>query len=139
MVRVNPGGSTAARGLSVAQLLKRRIVMSNVTNLILSIGHFDAEADKIVEVNRYFEEPEIEALRCRGLVAIDDPALPEGWYGGSKYFEAYIYLGAFNYLLLDEFIEYVRSIQWQSPESVQLVVMEQEDDRFRIIDVFSPK
>ena len=110
--------------------------MSNVTNLILSIGYHDAEAGKIHEVNRYFEEPEIEALRCRGLVSIDDSSLPEGWYGGSKYFEANIYLGAFNYLLLDEFIEHLRSIQWQSPEDLQIIVMGQEDDGFRIRNVF---
>jgi hypothetical protein len=112
--------------------------MSNVTNLILSIGYFDAEGGKIQEVNRYFEEPEIEALRCRGLVSISDSSLPAGWYGGSKYFEANLYLGAFNYLLLNEFVEHLRSVSWQSPEDVQVIVMEQEDERFRIINVFPP-
>lgn len=106
--------------------------MSRVTNLILCLGVPDADGawGKIEEVNRYFEGS------SKGLVSVDDPSLPRGWYGGTKYLEAELYVGAYNALDLNAFIGHLRSIEWESPECVQLLVQEQEDRRFRLINVF---
>jgi hypothetical protein len=87
---------------------------------------------KLAEVNRYFEG------RCRGLVSVEDPSLPDAWYGGNKYLEACLFIGAFDNRCLqglDGFLAHLRSIRWECPESVQVFVLEQDDDRFRLIDV----
>ncbi len=105
--------------------------MSVVTNLVLSLSFEDARgpASKIADVNRFFESP------VRGLTSVDDPSLPRGWYGGSKMLEANLYVGAFNHLDLRRFIVHLRSIKWERAECVQLLVKEQEDERFRLINV----
>lgn len=107
--------------------------MSRVTNLILHIGLFDGNNEKgnIVEVNRYFE-----ATGGLGLVSLDDPFLPKSWYGGTKNLEANLYAGAFNGLFLEKFLGHLRGLKWKQPERVQLLVKEQDDERFRLINVF---
>ena len=105
--------------------------MSVVTNVILSIGIRDALNKKITEINRFFEQS-----GGRGLVSMDDPALPEGWYGGSKMLEAYLYVGAFNHLDLTGFYKHLQSLSWEQPESVQLIIREQEDFALRLINLF---
>jgi hypothetical protein len=110
--------------------------MSEVTNLVLSLGIFDAHGaekydehgTKMAEVNRFFEP-------VQGLTDVDSSSLPRGWYGGSKMLEANLYVGAFNHLDLCRFITHLRSIKWEMPEQVQLFVKEQEDERFRLINV----
>ena len=103
--------------------------MSWVTNVILHIGFGDT--DKLQRVNEFFERDEI-----RGFVSLSDESLPRGWYGGTKYLEAYLSVGAFNHLNLNHLLDYLRSIQWSQPESVQLMIKAQEDYKFRIIELF---
>jgi hypothetical protein len=98
--------------------------MSYVTNIILHLPI--CEEEKIEEVNKFFDEKE------KGLVSLDDGKLPHGWYGGSKMLEANLYAGAFNYLSLEELMEYLRKIDWENPEEVQVMVKEQNDEVFRI-------
>jgi len=112
--------------------------MSVVTNIVLSLSCWDGEEPegKLAEVNRYFEG------RCRGLVGVEDPSLPDAWYGGDKYLEACLFIGAFNSRCLhglDSFLAHLRSIRWEYPESVQVFVKEQDDDRFRLIDVMDER
>lgn len=105
--------------------------MSNVTNLLLSVGVEDSGNEKRAEVNTFFDQ-----LDTHSLVGMNDPALPRGWYGGSKMLEADLFIGAFNFLDLKAFHKHLRSIEWKEPEAVQLIVMEQEDFVFRLINVF---
>ena len=109
--------------------------MSGVTNILLCLGRDDARKaeGKIADVNRFFDCA--WAYGGKGFVCLDDPALPKGWYGGSKYLEASVYAGAFNQLPLDSLIEHLRSIEWEEPQCVQLLVQEQDDERFRLINV----
>jgi len=106
--------------------------MSWVTNLLLYVNARDAEPEggKRVEVNEFFEQSD-----KLGLISLDNPALPRGWYGGDKMLEAQIYVGAFNYLDLEGFLEHVRGLAWQKDDSVQVFVKKQEEDVFRIINV----
>ncbi len=106
--------------------------MSVVTNIILSTPYGDKN-EKITsnEVNAYFERQ-----GKKGFVSIDSTDLPKGWYGGSKYFEARIYLGAFNHLNFEEFMDHIKSLPWEDREDLQVIVKEQEDFRFKIISVF---
>ena len=104
--------------------------MSDVTNLIFAFSGVDEDLRKMDEVNTYFVDK-----GTKPLVSVDDERLPRAWYGGSKYLETGLYLGAFNHLNLDEFIKHVRTISWEFPESVQIIVKEQEDMKFTIIDL----
>lgn len=107
--------------------------MSWVTNVLLNTGYKDSNTDcgTIVQASAYFEDRNI-----RGLVSLNDPSLPRGWYGGSKFLEAGLYVGAFNHLDLDDFIEHLRSLEWKEPSQVQLIVKKQEEDVFRIVPLF---
>lgn len=107
--------------------------MSIVTNVILRLPLSNAERyDLIHQMNIFFENQDI-----KGLVSIETPHLPDHWYGGNKYFESAIYLGAFNNLKLMEFINHLKTIEWEDKEDVQMLVKEQESDKFKLIDIFS--
>lgn len=97
--------------------------MSYITNTIISIGMNDS--DKLNEVNKYFGED-------RGFVSCDSAGLPRGWYGGSKFLEVEIGIGAFNYLNVNLLKEHIKNIQWEYPEDVQLLICDQDTDRFKI-------
>jgi hypothetical protein len=45
-------------------------------------------------------------------------------------------IGAFNHLDLDALVKHLRTIDWPYPGDIQLIVREQEEDRFRIINIF---
>lgn len=102
--------------------------MSLVTNVVFSysIGEDD---DIIKQVNRYFTDNPLI-----GLVSCDDMnRTPLGWYGGTKMLETPLFIGSFNYLNLPDLLDHLRTIDWKYPEDVQLIVQEQDDNRFRII------
>jgi hypothetical protein len=102
--------------------------MSRVTTVILSIGTLDwHEGSRLPEINAFFENPQA------GFVSLEDPNLPHGWYGGTKYLEAELYIGSFNYLDLDALLTHLSRMRWEEPDCIQLIVKEQEDDVFRIL------
>jgi hypothetical protein len=103
--------------------------MSVVTNTILSVGGGRISPAFLDAVNSFFDPP------SAGFVSVDDERLPDGWYGGSKYLEAGLAIGAFNHLDLDDPVRHLRALAPGDPY-LQLIVMEQEDNRFRIINVF---
>ena len=108
--------------------------MSRVTNLLLHINALETApaSGKILEVNQFFERND-----KHGLVSLDASSLPRGWYGGDKMLEANLYVGAFNFLDLEAFLEHIRSLAWQEGDQVQAIVMKQEEDKFHIIDVIN--
>ena len=116
--------------------------MSRVTDTILVTKEFDMFAEKLKEINRFFFFSDHSAALTDseptgpiGLVSIKDIKLPKGWYGGTKYLQSDIAIGAINYLDIDGFVQYLKTIEWKYPESVQLIVKEEESDRFRIINL----
>src|SRR5882762_1651806 len=98
--------------------------MSVVTNVILKTAV--AEDYGIQILNSIFESGQ-------GFVACDDPALPRGWYAGSKMLECEIYPGSFNYLDIESLVRAIQYVNWRNPDSVQLFVQEQEENRFKEI------
>jgi hypothetical protein len=102
--------------------------MSVITNIVLSIGLTDELRGRLAAVNTFFGE-------VKGLVSVDDSSLPDAWYGGNKRVCAGMSLGAFNGMDLPGFLKHLQSIPWDSPRKVQLLVMEEEDERFRLINV----
>lgn len=107
--------------------------MSVVTNVILSLGPLGLNEEKefLAEVNKFFGG-------TKGLVSVDDDSLPRGWYGGNKMLETSIAIGAFNYLDLDALVQHLQSLFMicQFLSDVQLMIKEQNEDHFRIINIF---
>lgn len=104
--------------------------MSHVTNIILHMSCMEDEDSRLAEANKFFDDPH------RGLVHMEDPKLPHGWYGGTKLIEAEIAIGAFNYLELHAFVEHLREhVQWNTPECVQLFIKRQHDEKFWVFDL----
>lgn len=107
--------------------------MSKVTNLILAFSTIENKDDCIEAINNY----KYRNLKMN-LVSIDfskDMDSGTVWYGGTKFMEANILLGAFNYFDIEDFRNYLRTIHWQSPELVQLIIKEQDDEKFKIIEL----
>ena len=91
--------------------------------------HLSISDTKLIdEVNRFFE-----GGPGRGLVDIHEPG---HWYGGTKGFEAQVWIAACNHLNLRAFYEHIRKLPWRRPECLQLIVKDQEDFVFRAIQVF---
>jgi hypothetical protein len=57
------------------------------------------------------------------------------WEGKGKALECNLYVGAYNYFPLDNFVAHLKSIAWEEPEFIQLFVQEQEDMEFRIVKI----
>ena len=112
--------------------------MSEVTNIIIhTFGDIDTEKANSI-FNKYIEDKQGYKP---GFVSFDYEKNPEKpydgnpWYGGSKYLEAQLFCGAINYLDLDDFISYLKSKEWPDYAIIQLMVKEQNDELFRVIDV----
>lgn len=105
--------------------------MSVVTNCILAFDLLEDEhTNIIIDVNSYF-------INECGFVSIDDPSLKKGWYGGSKMFETRLYLGAFNHLDLNGFLEHLKSIKFRYRGHVQLIKQGQYESVFSVLTLES--
>lgn len=101
--------------------------MSYVANTILVFSVIEDEIERLSEVNSFFGE-------SKGFVSCDDENLKIGWYGGTKMLETNLCIGVFNYLDLDGLIQHIKNIKWESPQDVQIIIQNQNDDKFSIID-----
>lgn len=101
--------------------------MSLVNNCILSFNICEDEDEKIVKINSFFNH--------KGFVSVDVDFLPCGWYGGTKMLETPLFIAAFNYFSEDEFLNYLKTLDWRYPKDVQLIIKRQDDDRFSIRDI----
>ncbi len=55
---------------------------------------------------------------------------------GFKALEIPTYVGAFNFLMLDEFLEFIKALPWKEPENVQIFIKEQGDEKYRLLEPF---
>jgi hypothetical protein len=116
--------------------------MSVVTNLFFAIGN-PMDVPFIVEVMKFTWPARSAVGNQNGIVEFKfntarEMSLSELDHtkcGGTKYFEAQVWWGGFNRLPLAEFVEYCRTLPWLYPEDVQIIVQEEGDDHFRIIDM----
>jgi hypothetical protein len=51
---------------------------------------------------------------------------------GGKSMQCYVYGGAFNYMKVDEFVTLVLSQTWKQPESVMLLIKDENDETFTV-------
>lgn len=98
--------------------------MSYVTNVLLHIGTLEDEEARMAEVNRFLE------ARHGGLVSLQSSG---DWYGGTKGFEASLWVGAFNYLDREGFLRHLLTVAWEYPDEVQVIWCGQDDDVFSIV------
>ena len=105
--------------------------MSDVTNLLIAFSSGE-DKEKIQQQLRQH----INNGRPFNVVSVDAPTLPLGWYAGSKFLEAGLFIGAYNHLDLDELLTFMKSMTWHEPEDVQLIVKKQLDFKFSLIDLF---
>jgi hypothetical protein len=105
--------------------------MSEVTNLIIAT----ALSENVEYLKSKFRDFKLNKIPFN-IVSVETESLPKTWYGGSKFLEVNLFIGAYNYLDLNALIVFMRSnIAWESPESVQLIVKGQHDEKFKIIDL----
>lgn len=103
--------------------------MSHVTNIILTT--MVDEEDAVKELNGKLSVTAV----CSSPRPVDLSRCPNTC-GGNKYLECDIYLAAYNYFKLDNFLGAVRSVAWEYPEDVQLFVKDQHDSHFTEVVVF---
>ncbi len=93
--------------------------MSSVTSVLLHMGHSDHYGRKISELNKFFEGR-------NGFSLVPDLD------GGTKGFEPVLYSGGFNYLDLAGLKLAIAKIRWDAPNWVQLIYMQDDEDRFSL-------
>ena len=103
--------------------------MSNVTDLILTGFCTEDNHVGIVKVNEYLS----------GLGLAEGQLHQVDIYGrNSKVMQCRIWIGAFNYLYVDELIDFIKTTKefWDEPTSLQLMIKGEDTDRFRVINIF---
>jgi hypothetical protein len=97
--------------------------MSNVTNAIL-VFRLEEEGpalgEAVASINSFFDGP--------GFSDVGEHA------GGDKHLECSLYVGAFNYFRIADFLSHLSVCQRSHPvlQNVQLLLLEQEDDFFSV-------
>ena len=110
--------------------------MSWVTNTILHFGCLDGdhEMHALEHVNAFFKQRN----DSQRFVSVQDESLPRDWYGGSKRLECSLAIGAFNHLEIGALVEHLCSLcaaDKLDPVATQLILMDQEEEKFRVINL----
>ncbi len=104
--------------------------------LIVELGeYYDDETDKpicevpddlpaVKEINQWLDERLNEKLTCLSSLMKSGKVMP-----------AEVFAGAFNYLNVNAFDDFVRSRKWKRPENIQLLIKDQEEERFILTDM----
>ena len=107
--------------------------MSVVSNVILSFSISEAQVDRDKRLSHYILADRIDQwLKENHYVGLGQNLEEWDKYGGQKHLETPIYVGAFNYLVPSAFANFVFSLPWEYPESVQLMIKGQEDEEFTV-------
>lgn len=107
--------------------------MSIVTNIIFSFSNIEHGGD---DTGDFILMQKVNEWLLKNSYSGDSFGKSINAYaGGYRALECRVYAAAFNHFSLDEFIEFVKSLDWICPESVQIIVQGQEDIKFRIIEI----
>ena len=107
--------------------------MSRVTNFILSFSVLENEKEKIEEIETFKNNGRGFKLTSADYEKASNPN--HRWYAGSKMLETSLFIGAYNHLDLNGLINHLKIIDWEEPEIVQIIVKEEEDEKFKIIEL----
>lgn len=100
--------------------------MGVVESCVLGLSILDD--DKLDLINEYFKDD-----KWGGFTSIDDDKIFSGkdkWYGGRKFMEHTVAVGAFVGFERREFMTYLSTLTFSNPEDLQLYVMEEEEYKF---------
>lgn len=108
--------------------------MSQITNVILHMGTNTQEKAKehLTQVNHFFNDDTGSRIKPRFAYVNDWQAT----FYGQRILEVDLAIGAFNYLDLNALVKHLRTVDWNEPGAIQLMVREQNEIGFRIIEVF---
>jgi len=106
--------------------------MSVVSNVIFSFSilenNYEKENDifylNMEKINDWLEE------HGYGVFSVDVDIIS----GGRKRLETPLFVAAFNHFNLKDFCDFVRSMTWEYPDFVQVIIQEQDADKFRLIE-----
>lgn len=109
--------------------------MSFVTNLMLSFSIGEDEKSRVDELNLFHNNG-----KGFELVSVDferelNPESDITWYGGSKFLETPLFVGAYNHLDIEGLMEHLKIVNWEYPQGVQLFLKEPDSDKFKIIEL----
>lgn len=101
--------------------------MSHVTDIILITSiedGADLESDNpnVDKLKGYLEKEH----NGHTLLKVD------GHAGGNKAIQCDVFMAAFNYFNIDAFVRLFKEMQWQYPESAQLLIKDENDDAFTV-------
>ena len=103
--------------------------MSTVTNIILCANGIGVESGKpdddetvISAVNPWLVDRRFSPLKQ--LKDYHDA------YVGTKVLESSVFVAAYNYFPVEEFVQHLKSIDWAELDCLQCFVQLQEDDKF---------
>lgn len=102
--------------------------MSWVLNAIVTWDTLEATEQRLAEVNTPLE-------REHGQTFSNNDA---EWYGGPKRMEATFFGAAFNYVPPSDVVAAVANASWEMPDLVQLLLKDQEDERWTLYE-FTPQ
>lgn len=113
--------------------------MSRVTDTILVTGggHLDGSfEDTLSAIGSYLAS----RGQCRGLVAVDANELPPGWYGGSRFLQCDVAIGAYDHLDLPSFLAFLRGMPWtKEHNAVQLLAKQDHEFFFTLYEIWQPE
>jgi hypothetical protein len=86
--------------------------MSVVTNIIIAVnGYHRSEIGDVAKlINAYFDDKTLYPWNYDPMIALDDPSVPNDRIGGNKYLEVRLFVGAFNHLNADSFVDYLKNL-----------------------------
>jgi hypothetical protein len=109
--------------------------MSWVTDVLLlfSLSElYDNEEEEIEEVSPLIH---INSwLQENGLRTLDNL---DRYVNTGKPMQSRVYGGAFNFLKIDQFIKVVKDQAWREPHNVQLLIKDEEDEKFTLYEMMS--
>lgn len=110
--------------------------MSEITTVLISATGCDEEDDRqINELNaglRQLRELRGDPRDIPDYWALKNIAEPAAAWGGTKAPPA-LYGGTMNKLPFAQFVALVAGLEWPDPQAFQLMVMSDEDDRYRVL------
>lgn len=104
--------------------------MSVVTNIIVTTALNDGSLNDDSYTSVDTLNAWLLATRDR---PVDQLRLVRDHAGGGKCFECDVWLGAFNHLDIDGFVAAFMAIEWEYRDCAQLMVLEEQRDRFLIV------
>ncbi|MDR3079833.1 MAG: hypothetical protein LBV60_02700 [Streptomyces sp.] len=107
--------------------------MSNITTVLLSPGAWVDDAAVVAELNARLRELPLHP-EAPGYWALKNISEASSAWGGTKSPPA-LYAGALNGLPFDEFARIVAGFPWSVPEAVQMMVMFEQDDTYRVLTI----